>query len=345
MAVPRDEYLKVALKFTDEELRLSKSFSEWLPDSIIDCHSHSNLGEHVDSISEQAMGHMLSTFPYFSIEESVRLRGLFFPGKNVRSLRFPKTFKGIDHKAANTYLLTQSDSRDGIAVFGLPHDTAYTCKVLSHERASALKMYHAYFTPPATEIYTYFPKEILREAEMLDKPIILHPPTVVTKSCGQIKKLKEDFPNLRVVIAHLGLTKVMLPELEEAYLNLASFDNVSMDTSLVPDGDVVKLALKCFGPNRIMFGSDEPLNLIRSKVYTNPKLGQRLITSYSYHWVDKSEHDEYKHLARGLTHSHWDCMKAIKYAIDSYPVCEQQKIKENVFHDNAEDFFGFKKPG
>ena len=41
---------------------------------------------------------------------------------------------------------------------------------------------------------------------------------------------------------------------------------------------------------RVIYSSDKPLNLIRSKMYLHPQLGQRLITEYLYHWVDLGEH-------------------------------------------------------
>jgi len=316
---------------------LIREFQEWLPDTIIDCHAHCNLSEHVRSIDDRAYNHMLSTFPSFSLEESREWHALLHPGKDVRSLRFPKTFRGIDHRAANLYLLEQSDVQNRISLYGLPDDPEYTIGMLGHPRVSALKMYYSYLEPPATEIYQYFPKVILEEAQCRDIPIILHPPRRITMCLNQILTLATDFPRLRVCLAHLSLTKSVVPGLEEAFAQIAQLPRVHFDTALVPSAEVVVTALRIVGPERIMYGSDEPLNLIRSTPYVHPEKGERLATQYPYHWVDSSE-NQYKHLAASITHAHWQALHAAKTAVSDLPEREQATVKQKLFHDNAKLF-------
>ncbi|MFA6502999.1 MAG: amidohydrolase family protein [Candidatus Paceibacterota bacterium] len=335
------EYFAHALCLKPEEELHRARMSEWLPQHIIDCHAHSGLEQHVLSVSTAALGHMLSTFPYFSIDESVRLRALFFPKKNVRSLRFAKTFRGIDHRAANDYLLLNSPPEDRVAVFGLPEDIGYTCKLLRHPRTSALKMYWSYVDPPAQKIYDFFPREVLEEAQSVGVPIILHLPRMIVHSLDDLLRLVADFPRLRISIAHLGLSKMVVAGLAEAYAKIARYENVVMDTSLNPSSDVVELALCSLGRNRVLFGSDEPLNLIRSVAFLHPEKGQRIATDYRYHWVDPAEYASYGHLAAKATHAHWQCLQAIRVAVARFPKGTQTMLKERVFCSNASDFFGF----
>lgn len=339
--IDREAYLAYALDFKPKERELLVDFAQWLPSNIIDCHAHCNLAEHVRWVDDTTYNHMLSTFPSFSLEESEQWRSILYPNSNVRSLRFPKTFSGIDHKQANRYLFENSNPSDRIALYGLPDDITYTVASLRHPRISALKMYHSYTQPPATEIYQYFPKEILKVAENLDIPIILHPPLIITKCLDQVIQLLADFPQLRIVLAHLGLTKTVVPGLEEAYSRLAQYKRIFLDTALVPSEEVVSLAIGIFGAERIMYGSDEPLNLVRSAAYTHPTKGQRLITEYQYHWVDDNEHRQYQHLATGVTHAHWQSLHAIKGALSGLPFSIQESAKQKIFHDNAYAFFGF----
>src|SRR3989338_2147147 len=65
-------------------------------------------------------------------------------------------------------------------------------------------------------------------------PFILHPPRRITVCLEQILRLAEDFPRLRVCLAHLSLTKRMVPGLEEAFRAIAQHPLMSFDTSLVP---------------------------------------------------------------------------------------------------------------
>lgn len=339
--IDRDAYIAYARAFTDKEKGLVREFQEWLPDVIIDCHAHCNLSEYVRFIDERAYGHMLSTFSSFSLEESKEWHALLHPGKTVRSLRFPKTFRGIDHRAANLYLLEQSDTQDRIALYGLPDDPEYTIRMLGHSRVSALKMYYSYLEPPATEIYQYFPKVVLEVVQARDIPIVLHPPRKITMCLDQILKLVEDFPRLRICLAHLSLTKSVVPGLKDAFTAIAQHPLVSFDTALVPSAEVVAMALRIVGSDRIMYGSDEPLHLIRSVPYIHPQRGERLATEYSYHWIDPVEHQEYKHLAIGATHAHWSSLHAIKTAVSVLPRTEQEVVKQKLFHNNAKSFYDF----
>ncbi len=341
MDIPTEAYLGYALRFKPEEVRFQSECASWLPDRIIDCHAHCNLAEHVLSVHEYARRHMLSTFPYYSIEDSTRIQGLLYPGKKVRALRFPKTFRGVDHRSANEYLLQESPSLDRVAIFGLPEDIDYTVGMMRHPRCSALKMYWSYVDPPARQVYEFFRPEILEEAQALGVPIVLHLPQMIVRSLSDLVQVLTDFPRLHVAIAHLGLSKMLVPGLLEAYNILRGYECVSLDTALNPSADVVALALSCFGRERIMFGSDEPLNLIRSVAYTHPEYGQRIVADYLYHWADPTEHAQFQHLAVNAAHSHWSCVQAIRHAIECYPLQEREDLKHRVFYANAERFYGF----
>lgn len=337
----RQEYLNHALTLTDSEKSKVHEYSEWLPSVIIDAHAHSNLPEHVIDMPEKAYNHMLSTFPSFSIAESQMVNDTLHPETQIRAIRFAKTFRGIAHKAANAYLLENSPEGDRVALFGLPEDVSYTNGMLHDPRVAGLKMYYSYLEPTATHIYEVFRPEILSVAEENSVPIILHVPKVITQSVGEVIQLKRDFPNLKVSIAHLGSSKFDIPGLQDAYDMLAEGTDVLMDTSLNPSEDVCARAIGTFGINRIMYGSDQPLDLLRSVPYVHADRGQRITTSYRYHWQDLEEFTEYTHLADGAVHSHWLCLDALRGAIGRLPVEKQSAAKQAIFHDTAADFFKF----
>ena len=340
-AIPAEAYLQYSLTFNSTETNLCNAFMDWLPDEIIDCHAHCNSPEHVIGIDEKLWQHMMTTFPGFSLEQSYAIQKLFYPSKNVRTLRFPNAFRGIDHKSANDYLLEHSRDEDRVALYGIPTDINYTTSMMKHEKVAALKMYYLFFDPPADKIYKVFPPDILEEAQSRDIPIILHLPKMITQCREDLRNLVDDFPRLTIVLAHLGLPHLPVPGLIEAYEEFALRDNVLMDTAMIPSAEVVKLALAAFGLERIMFGSDEPLHMIRSVVYNNPSLGQRLATEYPYHWVDPLEHKEYGHLAKGAVHTHWQALSALRNAIESLPPSTKERAKNAVFRKTATAVYGF----
>ncbi len=316
-------------------------FGKWLPDEIIDCHAHCNLPEHVLGFDGKVFNHMMSTFPSFTFKESAATHRAFFPSKTVRALRFANAFKGINHKAANNYLVRCSPASDRIALYGPPDDVDYTVTELNSRKYSAYKSYYLYCIPPATEIYQFFPKPALDEAQRLEIPIILHLPKDITKSGDQLERLLRDFPRLRVTLAHLGLPHIPVPGLDEAYQKFAKYDTVMLDTAMIPSADVVYMAIHAFGPERIMFGTDQPLHMIRSTVYENPDLGQRLITKYPYHWVNRREQEQFAQLVGNPTHTLWQALGAIKEAIERFHHRYQRGMKEQIFFSNARELYKF----
>lgn len=332
---------RYSLSLTTRETELRDRLMNWLPPDIIDAHSHSNLPEHVGVLPERVQNHMMSTFPSLTLEESIALKAIFFPGKKVRTLRFASAFQGIDHVAANEYLLRNSPVEDRVALYVLPDNIEYTIKMMEEERVSALKAYYLYFDPPATTIYQYFPREVLEEAQARGIPVILHLPRLITLCGDELAQVLKDFPQLRIVLAHLGLPHLMVPGLEAAYERFSSYENLFMDTSMIPSSEVVELALRKFGTERIMYGSDEPLNLIRAATYPNPAKGQRLVSEYPYHWVDREEQATYARFAIDVMHTHWQAIHAIRVAWDKFSINDQGRIRLNVFSRTAKYLYGF----
>lgn len=339
--IDRDKYLSSALVLSKEEKNQVVKFRDWLPERIIDAHIHCNESFHVRSVPQKAFSHMISTYPYFTIEESKRLNKLLYPTKIIFSLRFANVFKGIDHRRANDYLYKNSPNFDRVALFGLPEDVAYTIAELKTGKYAALKMYYSYPQPTATSIYEVFKPDILEVAEDLDIPIILHTPQIITKSIQDIVRLCCDFPKLRITIAHLGSTKFIIPGLEDAYYKLSKFDNILLDSALNPSSEVCTLAIRAFGYERIIYGSDAPLNLLRSVAYIHPTKGQQIVTQNSYHWLDKNDYENYSHLARRAAHSHWAALGALQSAINSLPRGSRNTAKSRIFFDNAKRQYKF----
>lgn len=339
--INREAYLAYSYALKPDELRIMGELLSWLPDEIIDAHAHCNRAEHVLEIDDKTYHHMGSSFPYFDLEESEYLHQTIFPGKQVRTLRFAMPYKEIDHVQANDYLLANSNTTDRIALYSPPNAIGYACEMLAHPRVSALKMYYKAVIPWATRIYDYFPPDVLAVAEQLDVPLVLNLPTVITKCREDLGQLVTDFPNLRIAIAHLGSSKFLIPELRESYEEFAKYPNMFMDTAMNPSCDVVRMALEVFGADRVMYGSDEPICLVRSIPYVHPTLGQRIVTEYPYHWANPVEHEEFKHLANGAVHALWQSLLAIKDALTSFSSKTQESLKARIFHRNARGFYGF----
>ncbi|MEI7451968.1 MAG: amidohydrolase family protein [Candidatus Falkowbacteria bacterium] len=336
-----NNYWDYSLKFNKREIDLRQKFMDWLPDNIIDCHCHVNLPEFSNSISERSRNHMAFTFENISLLQSSVLNNLLFPEKNVKKLFFPYPFLGIDYVGANKYLFDNVDSGNKLAVFGIPSNSDYVIKMINEKKFSAVKMYHASTNPISLNIYQFFTRDILEEAQSLKIPIILHLPISISKSISDLLLLLKDFPELIVVLAHLGLPDYDDKHLEDIYKKLSVYENLFMDTSMVTSYLPIYFALKYFGEERIMFGSDEPINMIRGVKYCHPKLGQRVVSEFKYHWLNDGEFNDFKHLSLNSTHFHWQSLSAIKMAIEKNKSNNNYYIRENVFCVTAKNVYKF----
>jgi glutamate-1-semialdehyde 2,1-aminomutase len=289
--IPRDTYLAEALRLAKDEIARRDALLSRLPDEVIDAHVHTCRKQDVLSVPEPIRRHVMSTFPWFDLEDSAAVDRVLFGGRTVRRLRFPHVFKGVRSAAANEYLQRCAPSIDRLAWFGQADDLPGTSAGLHQSRTVALKMYHRAQWPPAQTIYETFPPEILEAAQEQGLPIVLHLPTPLPASSSELDRLVADFPRLPIVLAHLGVVEKYTPGLEDVYGRLARYETIWMDTAMITDRRVIEAALSALGPERILFGSDEPLSLIRAYPVVAADGTPRLVSHFPYHWTDTDEKD------------------------------------------------------
>lgn len=341
MKINSKQYINYALQFKEREKKLRSEFESWLPSTIIDAHTHTNLPQHVLFVDENIFHHMISTFPSFSLSQSNHLKSLFLPNINIHYLRFGFPMYGMDLYGTNSYILKNILPCDRFALCGIPTDIQYTINMLHHPSVAALKMYYWFSKQPSTQIYDFFPPQVLEMAQQLNKPIILHLPDYLHKCCDQLKKVLNDFPKLKIVLAHLGLFENIQQETVGCFREFATYNNIFLDTAMNRSTELFSLALDIFGEDKIIYGSDEPLSYIRSNLFFNNNLGWRLITEYMYHWVDPQEHEKYKNYINQPVHELWMQLLAIKNALEKYNKNKKNHIKQKVFYDNAKNLFNF----
>lgn len=334
------EYLDHAFRLTAAETALRDHYEAWLPDTIFDVHSHANRRSDAGTFPDMIMNRPLSTFPSYNVDDSRRLQIVFHPGKQVIHLRFAQPYQGIDWRSANAYLKENLSPSDLMAVCGDPLDPDYTIAELEDDRAVALKMYYFFTTPPVKTIYEYFTPEVLAVVEKLRKPIILHPPLPVPECLDQFRTMLHDFPDLIVIIAHLGLYSEPVDRFRSAFAELAEFPNVHADTSMCHSAELFRIGLDTLGPKRIMYGSDEPISLIRATQFYDEEFQRPvLLPDYRYHWVRDEDWERYRGRYQEMTHGHFENLRAIKEVIDTYSENEAEQLKENIFYRNAARLF------
>jgi L-fuconolactonase len=127
------------------------------------------------------------------------------------------------------------------------------------------------------------PHWILREnvlesiALLQERRLVLELVCVYPRHLGDVPELAQRFPDLTIVIDHLGKPPLLTPRMADwttLMQQAAAQGNVAakisgLNTVLASDGwtgsdlrDAVEVAVECFGPDRLMWGSDWPYSLL-----------------------------------------------------------------------------------
>lgn len=288
--VPSEAYLESALALTSAEADSLQAMLDQLPSRIIDAHTHvAERDEVVDAFPNELMLHPVSSYPAFGYEQAERARSALWPGKDVGSLRMAHAFRGFDYRAINRRLRNEAKRHaDVFAAYGLPDDDEYTVEVIRGGGVAALKMYYSYRHPSFTTIDEIFPPAALDAAQEVGLPIILHLPRPLPATTAEVVELATSRSSLRIVLAHIGGHGAHFFDetVPGALAALAPCSNVLVDTALVFDDRLVAAALDALGDHRVLFGTDEPLSLLRVVSYRHPSLGPRFYAP-KYHWAQE----------------------------------------------------------
>jgi hypothetical protein len=281
-------YLRIALELTPNERERRDGLIRLLPASIYDSHTHmANVTELLLPTPDDIASHPVDTFGVYTYEQALAFRNAFWKDVRVRSLRMAHAFRSFDHRAINRRLAVEAPaSEDIFCAYGLPDDTEYTLRLLADSRTSALKMYYAYRSPPYTTISEIFPKSVLERAEARQIPIILHLPKPMHLTSAELEAIAGRHPGLPIVVAHLGGHGAHYYDdsMPGVWIRISNLDNVYFDTALMFDRRLIRSALETVGPSRLLYGTDEPLSLIRVVPYLHERLGPRYHAPV-YHWA------------------------------------------------------------
>lgn len=343
-----DSYIAHALEMNRFEASIRDELMPEVPDRVIDCHTHLAVEGScdIDEIPEHIQRHMMSTFTGFTIDQSKALDSMFFPDKDVSKARFSHVFPNIDKVAVNEAAKNSKANGDYPFLFGISNsddDIEYTISELMSGNYRGLKMYYLASDPPKYGLYEYFPKPILEVAQKQGIPIVLHLPHSLYNSADEVVELANNFPDLKIILAHIGVANIPKPEIDRILNTFAELPNVYADTALVDCAEVVLKALQHLGHRRVMYGSDEPLNLLRTVTYFNPELqSARVLTDFPYHWANPEEQQKYGHLTeRPFVHNHWLQLQALigSIALTSDSPADRQHKTELIFSENAKELF------
>ena len=255
----------------EEELK------DFLPDKILDVHTHVWLAEMKDKIVKDTSAPKRTvSWPNLvardnSIEDLQETYRLLFPGKEVSALIFTN---GGPTEEMNQYIV-DSGAKVGWPTLYWSHPNQSADEVEKKIREGGflgIKSYLSnapeYLPEREIRIFDFFPKHQLKRMDELGAIVMLHIPRPGRLkdpvNLEQIKEIKQEFPNLRLIVAHVGraYTKEDVGSAFEVLEEV--MPDLKWDFCANSCEYAITEVLRHAGPKNVMYGTDMPILRMRT---------------------------------------------------------------------------------
>lgn len=258
-------------KIYEEELR------DFLPEKILDVHTHVWLNSNIEKPRlEPGEVKRTVTWPSLvaadnSIEDLQETYRLMFPGKDVKSLMFTS---GGGWDKNNAYV-AESSKKSGFPALYYSQPTQSADEVERKVREggflglkSYLDLAPKYLPEAEIRIFDFFPHEQLKRMDEMGAIVMLHIPRhgrlKDPVNVAQIAEIKEKYPNLRLVIAHIGRAYVH-NDIGNAFETLDKYPTLKYDFCANCCEYAITEVLRHAGSKNVMFGTDMPILRMRCR--------------------------------------------------------------------------------
>ncbi len=261
-----------------DTLFYENNLRDFLPDKIIDIHTHIWLDEFRDASKSEAI--RSAKWPSMvardnSFEDLLETYQLMFPDKKVTPMVFGYPENDIDLELNNRYV-NQCAQKYKVPSLLLAHPKwsgrELKEKILSGEFLG-IKVYlnyaPDYLIQDEIRIFDFLPHYQLEFINNLGMIVMLHIPRSGRISdpvnLAQIIEITEKYKKIKLIIAHVGRAYCN-EDLGNAFevLAKAGVENLYFDFSANTNQQIFEQAINTFGSGKILFGSDFPILRMRS---------------------------------------------------------------------------------
>lgn len=247
---------------------------DWLPDNIIDVHTHVWLKE-LDGQPKES-DHFTVSWPSMvapdnSIDDLQETYRIMFPGKKVKALMF--TSGNITDE--NNEYVSNSSALSGYPAlyFSHPEQSGHEIrrKVISGGflgLKSYLNLSPRYIPDDEIRILDFFPPHQLDVMNEMGGIVMCHIPRSTrlkdVMNYEQIAYIKENWPNIRFVVAHIGRA-YSSGDIGNAFERLDQVPDLMYDFCANCSEFSITQLLQHAGPKHSMFGTDMPILRMRTR--------------------------------------------------------------------------------
>ena len=269
-------------QYTDVDRRFwQEHLARWLPRRIFDAHTHVNeprfrLEQMTDQKRRQYWVNEL-TEP-IGAADAQRCQETVLPDREFSCLAFGLADLDYDIQGSNAALQAECARRGWYCLKVVRPDWSaeQVARELDQANVLGVKVYYALIGQDKQTRDKYLEANILdflphHQLEVLNRRrawVTLHVPKEDRlghpDNIRQIRDIREQYPDVRLVIAHLGRSYT-LPHAEESLHHFADDEDLYFDNSAVLNPDVHRYALETLGPKRILYGTDNPIFYMRGR--------------------------------------------------------------------------------
>ena len=254
----------------EEELK------DFLPDKIFDVHCHIALQEHKKP-APLAPGEKKRTVTWpslvakqNSIEDLQETYELFFPGKDCKAL----VFSDAGHSVEINNYVADASRRSGFPAlyYSHPQQSAEEIEQKIREGGflglkSYLDLSPKYLPEAEIRIFDFFPKHQLAKLNEMGAICMLHIPRhgrlKDQVNIQQILEIKREFPNVKLIIAHIGRAYTK-GDVGDAFEYLTQAPDLMYDFCANCCEYAITELIRNVGVKHVMFGLDLPILRMRT---------------------------------------------------------------------------------
>lgn len=258
---------RVDLPFYREHL------AEFLPERIVDAHVHLASPACAPAFSEERKrSHWALTLPrYLTARTLGRLYELLFAGKRITPICFGFPYRETRYDVSNAYV-AQAAREHGFAGLLMVNPRWAKEEIAGRLLAGGFVGFKPYPDlvnwKPADEVGVFdcLTQAQLELADDMGLLVYLHLPRKERLRDAQnqrdIRGIVRRYPRVKLVLPHIGRS-YCTDFARQGLAALRDCPSVIYDTSANLNADVYELALREVGPQRLLYGSDLPLLLLR----------------------------------------------------------------------------------
>jgi len=325
----------------------AEHLEDWVPRRLVDAHQHL-----VDpALRREPMTEaMRRSFWVNEVNEPMsaetveRCMRIVYPGREVTPIAFAYPDLAYDIEASNAYV-SQECARRGwyaLALVRPQWDRRQVEALLGLPGVIGVKPYYSLIShDPHTRdrhlessIFDFLPHELLEVLNERHAWVTLHVPRAARlghpENLREIRELRRRYPRVVTVIAHLGRCYTE-PHAREALPHLADDAGLYFDISAVLNPAVLRLALKCIGPERLLYGTDNPVFFMRGRRTWE---GRQYINHTSHDFFFNRGRHEPPEVEARYTLYMYEALRALKEACGDLGISGAGV--EGIFRDNAE---------